>query len=359
MAGVTDYPFRKIVKDFGSGLVCSEMVASRAIIEALKKQAVRERLRFFDSSKEEAPVSIQIVGSDPAIMAEAAKFNEQLGASIIDINMGCPVKKVVNIDCGAALMKNEVLAGNIVRAIVRAVRIPVTVKMRLGWDTQHLNSVNIARIAEAEGASAVTVHGRTRAQFYEGSADWNAIGAVKDAVAIPVIGNGDVKTAQDAEQLMKMCDAVMIGRGACGRPWLLGQIGTELGGAAAEVGGAAAGGATTEGLRQAPDDELQKTTGGYATTENYATAEGNQATTNYLQKGPVINRAILVATIHKHLELIRGTYGDNKGALLARKHLDWYSKGYPGAAAFRATVNTKETFNELITLVNNFFGTEN
>jgi tRNA-dihydrouridine synthase B len=303
MAGVTDYPFRKIVHHFGAGLVYSEMVASRAIMEALKNRKVRKRLHFFDASIEPYPVSMQIAGNDPEIMADAARFSEQLGATCVDINMGCPVKKVVNIDCGAALMKDEALATKIFRAVVAAVPIPVTVKMRLGWDFQHINVIELAKIAESEGVCAVAVHGRTRSQFYEGIANWQIISEVKQALKIPVIGNGDVKDVQGAAELLKCCDAVMIGRGACGRPWLLSQVGAHFCNA----------------------------------------------------RTPEPHNISLLNTIHSHLAMILETYGEDKGTRLARKHLDWYSKGYPGAAAFRSTVNSEVSASGMCALVDDFF----
>jgi tRNA-dihydrouridine synthase B len=306
MAGVTDYPFRKIVNSFGAGLVYSEMVASRAIIEALRNSKVRKRLHFFDASMEPYPVAMQLVGNDPEIMAEAARFSEQLGAACVDINMGCPVKKVVNIDCGAALMKDEALAARIVRAVVSAVNVPVTVKMRLGWDMQHMNVIKVAKIAEGEGAAAVAVHGRTRSQFYEGAANWRMIGEVKQAVDIPVIGNGDIKDTHGAVELLKCCDAVMVGRGACGRPWLLRQIGTYL---------------------------------------RSQSKEPPQALTS----------VALLETIRSHLALILETYGECKGVRLAKKHLDWYSKGYHGAAAFRLAVNSEVSAEGMYALVDHFF----
>ncbi|MDR1208658.1 MAG: tRNA dihydrouridine synthase DusB [Holosporales bacterium] len=303
MAGVTDYPFRKIVNHFGAGLVYSEMVASRAIMEALKNTKVRKRLHFFDASIEPYLVSMQIVGNDPEIMADAARFSEQLGATCVDINMGCPVKKVVNIDCGAALMKDEALAAKILRAVVAAVRIPVTVKMRLGWDFQHINVIELAKMAENEGVCAVAVHGRTRSQFYEGTANWQIISEVKQSLKIPVIGNGDVKDIFGASELLKSCNAVMIGRGACGRPWLLRQVAAHL-------------------------DNAQI---------------------------PKQCNIQVLDTIHSHLALILETYGEDKGTRLARKHLDWYSKGYPGAAAFRSTVNSEVTASGMYALVDEFF----
>jgi tRNA-dihydrouridine synthase B len=306
MAGVTDYPFRKIVKSFGVGLVYSEMTASRAIIEALKSKKVRERLHFFDASKEAPPVSMQIVGNDPEIMADAARFSEQLGVTFVDINMGCPVKKVVNIDSGAALMKNEMLASKIIKAVVKAVRIPVTVKMRLGWDAQHINVLELAKIAEDEGASAVAVHGRTRSQFYAGTINWKLIKAVKCVLKIPVIGNGDVIDFQNAAGLLNLCDAVMIGRGACGRPWFPAQVAKAI----------------------CCVDVAQKLDLLYVN---------------------------LYETICSHLALITETYGAQKGVLLARKHLDWYSKGYPGAAAFRLAINTETSEDGQHSIVRDFF----
>jgi tRNA-dihydrouridine synthase B len=304
MAGVTDFPFRKIVKNFGAGLVVSEMIASRAVLEATKNAAVRSRMHFFDSSREEIPIAIQVVGYDADVMAEAAKFNEQLGVSIIDINMGCPVRKVVNVDSGAALMRNESLAAEIIGAVVRAVSIPVTVKMRLGWDCHSINAHKIAKIAECEGASAVTVHGRTRAQFYEGNADWTAIGVVKRAVSIPVIGNGDVFSPDDAGKLLSSsgADAVMIGRGACGRPWFLKQVAAHLMSAECKI------------------------------------------------------TVTLYETIMTHMDLIASTYGEQKGILIARKHLGWYSKGMFGATEFRTAVNSAETKDGLYDLIKRFFG---
>lgn len=309
MSGVSDYPFRKIVKGFGAGLVVSEMVASRAVIEALKSEAVRKRLKWFDPAREQAPVSVQIVGYDPAIMAEAARFNEDLGAHIIDINMGCPVRKVVNTDSGAALMKDEALAREIIRAVVRAVRVPVTVKMRLGWDAQHKNAATLAHIAELEGVRAVTIHGRTRAQLYEGRADWRAIRAIKEAVSIPVIGNGDVTSLEEATQLLEEsgADGVMIGRGSYGRPWLLHQVGTFL--------------QTGNRLPDPTPSEIR-------------------------------------ATIDRHLALIMEEYGEYKGVRIARKHLSWYSKGLSGSAEFRQRVNACEAYEGpggLKDLMNNFF----
>jgi tRNA-dihydrouridine synthase B len=302
MAGVTDFPFREIVRSFGVGLVFSEMIASRAVIESFKNPAIRKRLRLLDSKREKSPIAVQLVGYDPLIMAEAAKFNEQLGADLIDINMGCPVKKVVNTDSGAALMKNEILAGQIIAAVVKAVSIPVTVKCRLGWDAQNLNAVNIAKIAEDSGAKGVALHGRTRSQFYEGKADWDAIAAVKSAIKIPLIGNGDVQTFQDVELLKDMVDAVMIGRGALGKPWLFSQI------------------------------------------------------NNYLKTGTVPEPpAPILETIINHLHLIIAEYGEGPGILLARKHLGWYSKCLPGASEFRRLVNNTQTSKDLIQRVTAFF----
>ncbi|MDR3285332.1 MAG: tRNA dihydrouridine synthase DusB [Holosporales bacterium] len=307
MSGITDFPFREIVRSFGVGLVFSEMTASRAVIESLKNLKVRKRLHFFDATKEKHPIAIQIVGCDPDIMVTAAKFNEQCGANIIDINMGCPVKKVVNTYSGAALMKNEILAGKIIEAVVKAVSIPVTVKMRLGWDSENLNAANIAKIAENSGAQCITVHGRTRSQFYEGAADWKAIRAIKESIKIPLIGNGDVYAPQDAEQLLQDsgADAVMVGRGTFGRPWLCKKIADYL---------------------------------------------PTNIVSDYFKS---IN---LIHIIRKHIQMIIEEYGEIKGIFIARKHLGWYSKGIQNSANFRQAVNKLEKYKDLEFIIEDFFG---
>jgi tRNA-dihydrouridine synthase B len=306
MAGVTDYPFRAIVRKFGAGLVVSEMIASRAVLEALKHENVRKRLHFYDSQKEKGAIALQIVGYDPDIMAEAAKFNEQLGASLIDINMGCPVRKVVHTEAGAALMKDEVLASRVIRAVVQAVRVPVTVKMRLGWDSQSLNAPRIARIAEQEGASAVTIHGRTRSQFYEGKADWAAIRKVKETVRIPVIGNGDVLSVENAQSLLSLsgADAVMVGRGACGRPWLLHEI------------------------------------------------EQNLNEKNVVGRPELPSLKLIV---QEHVALMLEHYGVSRGLCMSRKHLSGYSRGLKDSADFRAKINACNSEKTLKDLIHSFF----
>lgn len=220
MAGVTDLPFRKIVREIGNFLMYSEMIASQAVI----RNVMRTR-KMMDNADDEL-TSVQIVGADPKVMADAAKLSYDLGAKFLDINMGCPVKKIVKSEAGSALMKNEKLAANIIESVVNSVPIPVTLKIRLGWDMEHKNAMEIAKIAEELGIQMISVHGRTRSQLYSGKANWNEIRKVKDAVKIPVIANGDIINATTANIALKesLADGVMIGRGALGRPWILRDI---------------------------------------------------------------------------------------------------------------------------------------
>ncbi|WP_066097819.1 tRNA dihydrouridine synthase DusB [Xanthomonas massiliensis] len=301
MAGVTDKPFRQLCKRLGAGLAVSEMTISDRRFWDTPKSRTR-----MDHDGEPAPVSVQIAGTEPGQLAEAARHNVANGAQIIDINMGCPAKKVCNAWAGSALMRDEALVGRILDAVVGAVDVPVTLKIRTGWDCDHRNAPAIARIAESAGIAALAVHGRTRDQHYTGIAEYDTIAAIKAALSIPVIANGDIDSPRKAAAVLRHtgCDAVMVGRAAQGNPWIFGQIAQFL----------------ADG-RELPPPTLAQV------------------------------RDVLL----DHLRALHAFYGEPQGVRIARKHLGWYAKDHPQGASFRAAVNRAQTPEVQLAITRDYF----
>ncbi len=301
MAGVTDRPFRMLCKKLGAGLAVSEMVTSNSLLYGSEKT-----LRRANHEGEVDPISVQIAGSDPKMMAEAAKYNVDHGAQIIDINMGCPAKKICNVMAGSALLKDEPLVAQILRAVVSAVDVPITLKIRTGWDKQNRNAIAIAKMAEDIGVQAIAMHGRTRACLYMGDAEYDTIAAVKQAINIPLIANGDITTPEKAKFVLDYtgADAVMIGRAAQGRPWIFREIEYFL--------------KTGEHL---PPPEVSEI------------------------------HAVMLAHLHDLYEF----YGDLTGMRVARKHISWYTKGLKDSANFRHHMNTLQTIDLQLGAINEFF----
>jgi tRNA-dihydrouridine synthase B len=301
MAGVTDRPFRQLCKAMGAGMAVSEMVTSNSLLYGSDKTRRRA-----NHEGEVTPISVQIAGADPAMMAAAAKYNVDEGAEIIDINMGCPAKKVCNTMAGSALLQDEPLVGRILGAVVRAVDVPVTLKIRTGWDREHRNAVRVARIAEGAGIQALAIHGRTRACLFHGTAEYETIAEVKSSVRIPVIANGDITTPEKVKAVLEHtgADAVMIGRAAQGCPWIFREI------------------------------------------------EHFLATGHHLPPPEV---AEIHRVLRQHLEDLYDFYGEHIGVRVARKHISWYTKGLAGSAIFRQGMNQLQTADEQRTVIDQFF----
>ncbi len=301
MAGVTDRPFRQICKKLGAGMAASEMVGSTSLVRGSLKT-----LRRANHLGEATPRVVQIVGTDPATMALAAKINADQGAQIIDINMGCPAKQVCNMQAGSALLKNEPLVTKILDAVVNAVNIPITLKIRTGWDPHHKNGVEIAKLAENAGIQALAVHGRTRCCFFKGEAEYQTIAAIKQSVKIPVIANGDITTAEKAKHVLDItgADAVMIGRAAFGAPWIFNQINHYL--------------IYSQKLKEPSYQEIHM-------------------------------------ILCEHLAYLYDFYGETTGILMARKHVSWYAKNKPSAAKFRNDFNKLKSSTEQLAAVTHFF----
>ncbi len=298
MAGVTDSPFRRICREAGCGLLFTEMISAKGLF--YKDEKTRRLMNF---TPEEDPIGIQIFGSEPAVFDSVVPELDTLGFSVIDLNLGCPAPKIVKNGDGSALMKDPKLAESVIRSVVRNTSLPVMVKIRKGWDENSVNAVEIARIAEASGAAAVTVHGRTRDQFYMGKADWSIIAAVKAALKVPVIGNGDIFTPEDAENLFREtgCDGIMVARGAQGRPWLFSQINAYLSGTAIP-----------------PEPDIHQR----------------------------------IALITRHLDELIRVEGEHIAVLEIRKHASWYLKGIPGGALVKTRVHAAANRQEVLASLN-------